>query len=85
MSYNLAAWDDAPRHLHLSGQLVRLGGFNSHQTQTVDVLGLNSPCLTLLVVPPRTGRATARNVLQRAARPGNADTIQELVTRINAP
>lgn len=85
MSYNLAAWDDAPRHLHLSGQLVRLGGFTSYHTQTLDVLGLDAPCLTLLVVPPRTGRVIAHHVLLRAARPGNADTIQELVTRINAP
>ena len=84
VSYNRSAWDGAPRHIHIDGQLVRLGGFDSQHTQTLDVLGLSSPCLTLLVIPPETGPATAHGVLLRAARRGNADTIRELVTQLNA-
>jgi hypothetical protein len=82
VSYNFSAWDDAPLRIHVDGQLVRLGGFHSQHTQTVDVLGLNRPCLTLLVVPPDTSRSTAHDVLMRAARRGNADRINELLAPV---
>lgn len=84
VSYNLSAWTDTPRRIFVDGQLVRLGGFTSQHTQTLDVLGLRGPCLTLLVIPPGTGRAIAHDVLMRAARRDNVDTIRELLTPINA-
>ena len=82
VSYNLSAWDDTPRRIYVDRQLVRLGGFHSRHTQTVDVLGLNGPCLTLLVVAPETGRTTAHEVLLRAGRRGNIERINELLTPV---
>ena len=82
VSYNFSAWDDTPRRIHVGGQLVRLGGFHSLRTQAVDVLGLNGPCLTLLVVAPETDPTTAHEVLLRAGRRGNAERINDLLTLV---
>lgn len=84
VSYNLGAWTDAPHKIHVDGRLVRLDGFNSRHRQTVDVLGLSSPCLTLLVVPPGTDRSSAHDVLMKAAERGNIDSVRDLLTRIEA-
>ena len=80
VTYNLTAWDPAPRRLILNDQPVRLSGFHSQHTHTVDVLGRDGPRITLLVVPPETKQATAHQVILRAARRGNIDTIGDLLT-----
>jgi hypothetical protein len=84
VSYNLAAWDAAPRRIHVDGQLLRLGGFRSQNPHTVDVIGLNGRRLTLLVLPPRTGEVTAHQVLMKAARRDNVDSIDELLRPVAA-
>lgn len=85
VSYNLTEWDAAPRRLTIDGRPVRLGGFHSQHAHTVDVIGLNGPRITLLVVPPETGQATAHQVLMRASRRGNIDDIDELLTPTATP
>lgn len=80
VSYNLTAWDATPRRLIVDGRSVLLGGFQSQHAHTVDVTGRDGPRITLLVVPPETKQATAHQVLLRAARRGNIDTIGELLT-----
>jgi len=80
VSYNLTAWDAAPRRLHVADQLVRLGGFHFQNPHTVDVLGLGGPRITLLVIPPGTDQTTAHQVLMTAARRDNIDNIDELLT-----
>ena len=79
VSYNLAAWDAAPRRIHVEGQLLRLGGFRSQDPHTVDVIGLNGRRLTLLVLPPGTGEVIAHQVSMKAARCDNVDSIDELL------
>lgn len=79
VSYHLGAWDAVPRRIHIEGQLLRLGGFRSQNPHTVDVIGLNGRRLTLLVLPPRTGEVIAHQVLMKAARRDNVDSIDELL------
>jgi hypothetical protein len=80
VSYNIAAWDVPPRHIDVSGQQVRLGGFHSQDAHSVDVIARDRPHLTLLVVPPDTAAATAHHVLMTAATSNNADSITELLS-----
>ena len=80
VSYNLAAWDAAPRRFTIGSQQVRLGGFHSQDTHTVDVIGPTEPRITLLVIPPETAQATAHQFLIRASRRDNIDTIAGLLT-----
>lgn len=79
VSYNLTAWDAAPRSITVDGLPVRLGGFHSQHTHTIDVIGQNDPLITLLVVPPQTSPATVHEILARAGRRGNTDDIGELL------
>lgn len=82
VSYNLAAWDAAPRRIHIEGQLLPLSGFRSQNPHTVDVIGLNGRRLTLLVLPPETGEVIAHQVLMKAARRDNVDGIDELLMSV---
>ena len=80
VSFNLTDWTTAPRRIAVDGQSVRLGGFHSQHTHTVDVIGPTEPRITLLVIPPETPRATAHQVLMRASGRGNTDNVGELLT-----
>jgi hypothetical protein len=82
VSYNLTAWDAAPRRIHVDGLLLRLGGFQSQNAHTVDVIGLNGRRVTLLVVPPRTGEAVAHRILMKAGRRDNVDAVDELLALV---
>jgi hypothetical protein len=80
VSFNLTDWITAPRRIAVNGQPIRLGGFHSQHTHTVDVIGPTEPRITLLVIPPDTGQTTAHQVLMRASGRGNTDNIGELLT-----
>ena len=80
VSYNLTNWITAPRRIAVDGLTVRLGGFHSQHTHTVDVIGPNEPRITLLVIPPETEQATAHQALIRASGRGNTDNVNELLT-----
>lgn len=80
VSYNLTAWDPAPLRITVDGQAVRLGGFHSQHRHTVDVIALDRPRITLLVVPPEASEATAHEVLMTAGRRGNIDSVDDLLT-----
>ena len=80
VSFNLTDWDAAPRRITVAGSPVRLGGFHTQRPDTVDVIGPDGARLTLLVIPPQTGQATAHQVLMRAGRRGNTDDIDALLT-----
>jgi len=82
VSYNLTAWDTAPRRIQVDGQTVRLGGFHSQNPHTVDVIGLDGRRITLLVLPPGTAEGFAHQVLMAAGRRDNVDSIDELLTPI---
>ncbi len=82
VSYNLTDWTAAPRRITVDGQPVRLGGFHSQHTHTVDVIGPNEPRITLLVIPPETKQATAQQALMRAGGRGNIDDVAALLTPV---
>lgn len=79
VSYNLAEWDAVDRRLDISGRTVRLGGFRSQPTSTVDVIGTDGVRMTLLVVPPPTAPNAAHVTLMAAARRGNTDHVDDLL------
>lgn len=79
VSYNLTAWDTAPRRLDIDGRQVRLGGFHAQHPHTVDVIGSSGSRLTLLVLPSVTDPATAHRTLMTASRGDNVDGIDHLL------
>ena len=79
VSYHLTGWDAVPRRIPVDGGVVRLGGFHAQTPHTIDVIGLVGPRITLLVVPPATGRAIAHTVLMTAGRRDNLDSVDELL------
>jgi len=85
VSYNLDAWDAAPRRIHIEGYPIRLDGFRLQNPHTMDVIGLNRTRLTLLVIPPLTDETTARKALAKAARRDNVDNIDELLKPAEPP
>ena len=78
VSYNLDAWDKAPRKVRVDGRLVRLDGFRSQDHDTVDVIGARRR-LTLLIVPPETEPRAAEDALATASRDGNTDGVDALL------
>jgi hypothetical protein len=78
VSYNLAEWDTAPRQIAADGVRVRLSGFWSRPAHTVDLVAGDRRRLALLVVPPGTDPSVAHRTMMRAARRGNADTVEDL-------
>lgn len=65
ITYNLHAWNGAPRRMHIEGRTVRLGGFNTSDPLTVrlsDEWGQDR--IDILVIPPDT----APDVADRAFR-----------------
>jgi hypothetical protein len=85
VSYNLTSWDAAPRRIQLDGRPVRLGGFHTQHPHTIDVTGTTGPRLTLLVLPPATNPSTAHEILMSAARRGNVDSVDELLSPTPEP
>lgn len=86
VSYNLGTWEAAPRRLPIGdGPPVRLSGFNSQHPYTIDVIALDGPTLTLLVVPPAANPAAAHRILMMASRRDNVDSIDELLMATAEP
>jgi hypothetical protein len=78
VSYNLDAWNPAPRKITLDGRLVRLAGYRSQHPATVDVISAGHR-VTLLVVPPEDAPEAAHGVLMAAGHRGNADPVDALL------
>lgn len=78
VSYHLDDWDAAPRKIVLGGRLVRLAGYRSQQSGTVDVLDARHR-VTLLVVPPETATPAAQAMLTAAGRDGSTDEVEALL------
>ncbi len=85
VSYHLGAWDAAPRRIDVDGRPLRLGGYRAQNPHTVDVVGSTGRRITLLVLPPSTEEAIARQVLMQAGRRDDADSIDELFAPVGAP
>ena len=84
IAYALDAWETAPRHVELgpagTDRWVTLVGFASQDPHVVLVTGRSDRTLGLLVVPPETPDPAGHDAMNRAARPGNAETPAALLT-----
>jgi len=68
VAYNPDAWETAPRRLAADGRTIRLGWFRSIDPQLLDLTGdTTRGRLDLLVVPPDTAAAAARQAFTAAS------------------
>ena len=74
-AYNPDAWETAPRRLAADGRTIRLGWFRSIDPQLIDLTGdTTRGRLDLLVVPPDTTEAAARQAFAAASDRANRRT-----------
>ncbi len=74
-AYNPDAWESAPRRLAADGRTIRLGWFRSIDPQLLDLTGdTTRGRLDLLVVPPDTPAAAARQAFAAASDRANTRT-----------
>jgi hypothetical protein len=82
ITYNIAAWDPAPRRMRIEGQTVRLGGFSTSDPLTVrlsDAWGRER--IDVLVIAPRTDALLAQRVLLLASEAGSPYRAEEILIR----
>lgn len=86
VSYNMGAWNAAPRKVRVDGNVVRMGGFRSQVAATLKVVG-ERQVFTLLVVPPETDERAAHRALATASENGNTEGVDALLAtaRISRP
>ena len=73
--YQVAAWDEAPSQVDVSGEPVRLEGLDSEGAHTLEIIGSSGLRLTLLVVPPEAMAPAALQQLMDASDPDLSDAI----------
>jgi Family of unknown function (DUF5994) len=78
--YNSKSWVNVPRRVSAGGHVVRLDGYTHQPVNTIEVLGLYGGRVTLLVVPPHTDPADAHTAMMAAAQPGNAASVDGLLS-----
>lgn len=82
ITYNLHAWDPAPRKMEIEGHVVRLGGFNSGDPITVgltDAWGREH--IDVLVIAPDTDPALAERALHIAEQADSPYRAGEILAR----
>ncbi|MFC7661055.1 DUF5994 family protein [Pseudonocardia benzenivorans] len=79
VGYHLGDWDETPRRIAVDGVAVATGGYHHQRTCTIDIL-TRKHRLTLLVVPVDEAPEHARAAMAAAARPGNTDTVADLLS-----
>lgn len=80
VAYNLAEWAPAPRKFRVEGRVVRLDGYHRQPANTIEVLSSTGARTVLLIVPPGTEADHAHTIAMAAAEPGNASTVDSLLT-----
>ena len=78
VSYNIDAWEAAPRKAGIGDQIVRMSGYRTQPHDTIDVMG-GQHRITLLIVPPDTDPAAAHAVVAAAGKQGNVDDVTALL------
>jgi hypothetical protein len=74
-AYHPGSWDTAPRRLAADGRIIRLGWFRSIDPLLLDLTGDSKRGrIDLLVVPPDTTAAVAREAFTAASDRGNRRT-----------
>src|SRR3954449_3551082 len=85
-AYNPDAWGTAPRRLTADGRTIRLGWFRSIDPQLLDLTGDTARGrLDLLVVPPDTTAAAARQAFTAASDRANRRTPTAVLTALHLP
>jgi Family of unknown function (DUF5994) len=85
-AYNPDAWETAPRRLAADGRTIRLGWFRSIDPQLLDLTGdTTRGRLDLLVVPPDTTAAAARQAFTAASDRANRRTPTAVLTALHPP
>ena len=81
ITYNLSAWDAAPRRLQVSGRTLRLGGFATSDPLTIRLTESSArERIDVLVVPATTDPEVAERALRIAADPDNALSAAEILS-----
>lgn len=81
VTYNLRAWDLAPRLLPVRSGTVRLGGYNTSDPLMIRLSDTRGgERIDVLVVPPETEARVAQRALRLAAVEGSALTAAEVMT-----
>jgi hypothetical protein len=75
----MGEWPTAPTRLPTEGRTVHIDGYRRQPVSTVEVLGLNSAKIVLLVVSPHANPDQAHAIMMTAAGSGNASTVQDLL------
>ena len=84
VAYNPDSWEAAPRRLAADGRTIRLGWFHGIDPQLLDLTGdLQRGRLDLLVVPPDTTTAVARQAFTAATDRGNRETPTVLLAALH--
>jgi hypothetical protein len=78
VSYHLGDWGPTPHKIRCDSGVVRLEGYHSQHTNTVDVLAEHQR-VTLLVVRPEASAQTAHAALMAAGHRGNTDDVDTLL------
>ena len=85
-TYNLAAWEPAPRRLRIQGRTVRLGGFATSDPRTVRLCDAWArERLDLLVIAPGTEPSVAERALLLAGEPDGPYRAEEILARAADP
>jgi hypothetical protein len=84
VAYNPNSWELAPRRLAADGRTIRLGWFRSIDPQLLDLTGdSRRGRLDLLVVPPATTAAVARQAFTAATDRSNRETPTALLAAVH--
>ena len=82
ITYNLHAWDPAPRRMRIAGRTVRLGGFTVGDPHTV---ALTDPWgherVDILVIGPNTDAAVAQRIFDIASTSEDPYRAEEILHR----
>ena len=85
ITYDLPAWEPAPRRMQIDGRVVRLGGFTAGVPSTVTLSDAwGSERVDILVIPPDTHPAVAQRIFDIASTsegPYRADEILDQASR----
>jgi len=86
ITYNIAAWDPAPRRMGIEGRTVRLGGFTTGDPVTVTLSDAGgAERIDILVIAPSTDPSLAERILLLASESDSPYRAGEILTRAGYP
>lgn len=80
ITYNLHAWDPAPRRIRIEGRTVRLGAFTTSDPRTVRLADpWGQERVDILLIPPDTDHDVAQRIFDLASQADNVLRAQEIL------